>query len=88
MVQKLGFPRGSIATNDELMLLTIKGKWLETIVHMIESKFLDLLCPKQVQFLISICIHGNFSLVNHICLCWFSRKHAKHYCINGNQFER
>jgi hypothetical protein len=27
---------------------------------MIESEFLDLPCPKQVQFLISICIHGKF----------------------------
>ncbi len=26
MVQKLGFLRGSIATNDELVLLTIEGK--------------------------------------------------------------
>jgi hypothetical protein len=34
IVQKLGFFRGSIATNDEHVLLTIKGKWLEAIVHM------------------------------------------------------
>jgi hypothetical protein len=44
------------------MLLTIEGKWLEAIVHMTESKFLDLLCSKQVQLLISICIHGKFHL--------------------------
>jgi len=41
IVQKLGFLRGSIATNDEPMLLVIKGKWLETIVHMTKSEFLD-----------------------------------------------
>jgi len=34
MVQKLGFFRGSITTNDELVLLIIKGKWFEVIVHM------------------------------------------------------
>jgi hypothetical protein len=45
------------------MLLTIEGKWLETIVHMMKSKFLDLLCPKQVQFFISIRIHGKFWLL-------------------------
>jgi hypothetical protein len=49
IVQKLNFICGSIATNDELVLLTIEGKWFETIVHMItKSKFLDLLHPKQV----------------------------------------
>jgi hypothetical protein len=42
MVQKLGFIRGSITTNDEHVLLTIEGKWLEGIVHMTEFKFLDL----------------------------------------------
>jgi hypothetical protein len=42
-IQKLGFLRSSIITNDELVLLTIEGKWLERIVHMIESEFLDLL---------------------------------------------
>jgi hypothetical protein len=61
-IQKLGFLHGSIATNDECILLTIKGKWLETIMHMTESKFLDLLHAKQVQLLISIRIHGKFQL--------------------------
>jgi hypothetical protein len=56
---KLSFLHGSIATNDELVLLTIEGKWLEVIVHMIESEFMDLLHPKQVQLLISI--------IHHIC---------------------
>ncbi len=46
MIQKLSFFRGSIATNDEFVLLTIEGKWLEAIVHMTESKFLDIPCPK------------------------------------------
>jgi len=33
-VQKLGFFHGSSATNDEPVLLIIKGKWLKTIMHM------------------------------------------------------
>ncbi len=33
-VQKLGFLHASIVTNNELMLLTIEGKWLKVIVHM------------------------------------------------------
>jgi len=59
-IQKLGFFCGSIATNDELVLLTIENKWFKAIVHMKKSKFLDLSCPKQVQLVISICIHGKF----------------------------
>jgi hypothetical protein len=46
MVIKLGFLHGSIATNDEPVLLIIEGKWLEAILHMTKFKFLDLLCPK------------------------------------------
>jgi hypothetical protein len=61
MIQKLGFLRGSIATNDEHVLLPIEGEWLEAIMHMTKSKFLDLLCPKQIQ-LILIRIHGKFWL--------------------------
>jgi hypothetical protein len=60
MVQKLSFFHDSIATNDEHVLLTIKGKWFEAIVHMIEFEFLELPCPKQVQLAISICIQGKF----------------------------
>jgi len=47
---------------DELVLLTIEGKWLEAIVHMIKSYFLNLLRPKQVQLLISFHIHDKFCL--------------------------
>ncbi len=45
-IQKSGFLRDSIATNDEHVLLITGGKWLEAIVHMTESKFLDLLHSK------------------------------------------
>jgi hypothetical protein len=61
IVQKLNFFCGSITTNDELMLLTIEGKWFEAIVHMMtKSKFLYLFHPKQVQLFISIDIHGKY----------------------------
>jgi hypothetical protein len=71
MVQKLSFLRGSIGTNDELMLLTIEGKWLEAIVHMTKSKFLDLPCSKQVQLFISICIHSKFQSLTTFALISF-----------------
>jgi hypothetical protein len=45
-IQKLGFFRGSIATNDEHVLLIVEGKWLEAIVHMTKFKFLDIPPPK------------------------------------------
>jgi hypothetical protein len=62
-VQKLAFLCDSIVTNDELVLLTIEGKWLEPIMHMIKFEFLDLLHLKQMQFIISIHIHGKFHLL-------------------------
>jgi hypothetical protein len=46
MAPNLSFPHGSLVTNDEHVLLTIWGKWLETIVHMIESKFLGFASSK------------------------------------------
>jgi hypothetical protein len=61
-VQKLGFLRDSIVTNDELVLLTIEGEWLEAIMYMTKLEFLDLPHLKQIQFIISIHIHGKFHL--------------------------
>jgi hypothetical protein len=58
VVQKLSFIHGSITINDELVLLTIEGKWLEAFLPMTKSELLDLFCSKQVQLFISICIHG------------------------------
>jgi len=72
-IQKLSFLHGSIATNGEQMLLTIEGKWLEIIVCMTKFEFLDLLHPKQVQFLISIHIHGNFDCRSHLSLLAFKK---------------
>jgi hypothetical protein len=44
-IQKLNFLRGSIVINNEPMLLTIEGKWLETIVRMTKFEFSDLPHP-------------------------------------------
>ncbi len=54
---------GSIATNDEPMLLTIEGKWFETIMHiMTKFRFLYVFHPKQVQLFISVDIHDKYWL--------------------------
>jgi hypothetical protein len=45
------------------VLLTIEGKWLEAIMHMTKFEFLNFPRPKQVQLIISICIHGKFRLL-------------------------
>jgi hypothetical protein len=66
------------------VLLTIKGKWLKAIVHVIEFEFLDLPCPKQVQFLISIHIHGKNHLSTTFALGWLPRKHPKIYPTSIN----
>ncbi len=68
---KLGFLCGSIATNDEHVLLTIEGKWLEVIMHIAESQFLNLRCSKQIQLIISIPIHGKFQLSTAFALVNF-----------------
>jgi hypothetical protein len=44
-IQKINFLCGSIVINDELMLLTIEGNWLEVIVCMTKSEFSDLPHP-------------------------------------------
>jgi hypothetical protein len=72
-IQKLGFLHGSTATNEDHVLLTIEGKWLEAIVHMTKSEFLNLLCPKQVQLFISIRIYGKFRLLTTSTLIGFKK---------------
>jgi hypothetical protein len=59
-VHQSSFLQGSIVTNDGIILLTIEGKWLEAIVHMIEFDFLNFIHQKQVQLLILICVCGKF----------------------------
>ncbi len=52
---------GSITANDEPMLLTIEGKWFETIMHiMTKSRFLYVFHPKQVQLFILVDIHDKY----------------------------
>jgi hypothetical protein len=60
-VHKLSFLQGSTLTNDGPILLTIKGKWFEAIVHMTKFEFLNLVRPKQVQFLVPIMFVVNFN---------------------------
>jgi len=71
MIQKSRFFCDSIATNDELVLLTIEGKWLEAILHMTKYELLDLLHPKQAQLRISIRIYGKFQLLPTFALVGF-----------------
>jgi hypothetical protein len=58
---------------DGCILLTIKGKWLEAIVHMIEFEFLNLAHLKQVQLLISICVCSKFQLLPTSTLVGFQK---------------
>jgi hypothetical protein len=57
-VKKSSYLCGSIATNDEPILLTIEGKWVKAIVHTTKFAFLNLIHPKQVQMFIPIHICG------------------------------
>ncbi len=61
------------------MLLTIEGKWLEAIVHTKKIESLDLPPPKQVQFFISIHIHGKFRLLTTYALVDFFKKNPTIY---------
>jgi hypothetical protein len=51
---------GSITTNDEHMLITIDGKWLEAFVHIPKATFLNL--PYLIQIKLFICIYAKFLL--------------------------
>jgi hypothetical protein len=72
-VHKISFLQGSIVTNDGPILLTIKGKWFETIVHMTKFEFLNLVRPKQVQFLVLIHVCGKFQLLLTFALVGFQK---------------
>ncbi len=76
-VHKSSFLWGSIVTNDGRILLTIKGKWLEAVVHMIEFEFLNLAHSKQVQLLISIRVCGKFQLLPTSTLIGFLKNIQK-----------
>jgi hypothetical protein len=61
-VHKSCFFKGSIATNDWFILLSIEGNQFEAIMHMTKFEFLKLVCPKQVQSLVSIHVCCKFQL--------------------------
>jgi hypothetical protein len=84
MVQKLNFLCVSITTNDEPVLLTIKSKWLKTIVHITKSKFLYVAHRKQVQFFIAIHIYDKFRLLTTSPFNWLSKRYPTIYPISGN----
>jgi hypothetical protein len=52
------------------ILLTIEGKWFQTIMHMKKFEFPNLARPKQVQFLIAI-LCGKFQLLPTSALVGF-----------------
>jgi hypothetical protein len=75
---------GSITTNDEPMLLTIEGKWFETIMHIMTN-----IC---VSSKTSSTLHFNWYsrqilIVTQICLYRLSRRHPTIYSTSENQFE-
>jgi hypothetical protein len=57
-VKNSSFFCGSIATNDEPILLTIESKWVEAIMHMTKFAFLNLIHSKQGQMFIPVHICG------------------------------
>jgi len=62
---------GSIIMNDERLLITIDGKWLEAFVHITKATFLNLPCLIQIE------LHFNSHLcqifiIAHIYIYWFS----------------
>ncbi len=74
MVQKLSLFCGSIATNDELVLLIIEGKWLVAIVHMLEFKFLDFcLLPNKFNSSLQFTFMVSFACWPHLPLLAFKK---------------
>jgi hypothetical protein len=64
----LGVPN---TTKNGFILLTIEGKWLETIMDMTKFEFLNLAHPKQVQLLVSICVCGKCKFLGTSTLVGF-----------------
>jgi len=59
-IKKARYLHTSIVTTEDPIIFTIKGKWLEVMVHMLETNFLILPCPKQIQLLIKTKLWGKF----------------------------
>jgi len=65
-IQKSCFLHDSITTNDEHALLTIKAKWFEVIMHMMESEFFIFASSKTnstLHFKLHSWLSPTFSLV-------------------------
>jgi hypothetical protein len=45
-IKKARYLHTSIVTTRDPIILTIKGKWLKLVVHMLKTNFLILPCPK------------------------------------------
>ncbi len=73
IVQKLNFFDSSIATNDKLVLLIIKGKWLETIVHMTKFEFLICFVQNKFDFSFQFTFMVNFDYCSHLPLLPFKK---------------
>jgi hypothetical protein len=73
-IEKINFLCAFIATNNEHVLLTIEGKWMEAIVHMTNSKLFICLHLKEVQILNKIYICGKFWLTHSY---WFLKMHSR-----------
>jgi hypothetical protein len=72
-VKKLSFLCDSITANNKSML-TIEGKWLEGIVHMIKFAFLNFLHPKKIQiYFIQFAFKENFDYHPHMPLLVFRK---------------
>jgi len=72
-VKKLSFLYDSITTNNKSML-TIEGKWLEVIAHMIQFAMLNFLHPKQIQFFFfQFAFKENFDYHPHMPLLVFRK---------------
>jgi len=72
-VQKLNFLHASIATNNELMLLTIEGKWLKAIVHMTRMHSLIFFFQNKFNFSLQITFMVNSNSHSHLSL-WGIKK--------------
>jgi hypothetical protein len=63
-IEKIIYLCAFIATNNEHVLLTIEGKWMEAIVYMTISKLFNCLHLKEVQIFNKIHIYGKFWLAH------------------------
>jgi hypothetical protein len=54
-----------------LSLLSLKSKWLETMVGMLKVDFFVLPCPKHVQLLIKTILQGKIQLITSSQLIQF-----------------